>query len=95
MLRSVWLVSCTLVTLMGADAALSWHVPVSAPDRFASDPTVDEHSEPRVVPGHSNPSNQPDSLDEPQRNGKPERRQRIRDGGSDDELQMRSRKLLA
>jgi hypothetical protein len=48
-----------------------------------------------VAPGHSHPSNQPDSLEEPERSGKPERRQRIRDAGPEDELQARSRKLLA
>jgi hypothetical protein len=93
--RGVWLVSCTLVTLIGANAASTWRAPAAAPDRFVTDPTVDEHSEPSVAPGHSHPSNQPDSLEEPERSGKPERRQRIRDAGPEDELQARSRKLLA
>ena len=48
-----------------------------------------------MAPGHSHPSNQPDSLEESERSGKPERRQRIRDAGPEDELQARSRKLLA
>jgi hypothetical protein len=89
------LVSCTLVTLIGANAAPTWRAPAAAPDRFVTDPTVDEQSEPSVAPGHSHPSNQPDSLEEPERSGKPERRQRIRDAGPEDELQARSRKLLA
>ena len=95
MRRGVWLVSCTLVTLIGANAASPGRAPAAAPDRFVTDPTVDEHSEPSVAPGHSHPSNQPDSLEEPARSGKPERRQRIRDAGPEDELQARSRKLLA
>lgn len=95
MRRGVWLVSCTLVTLIGANAVSTWRVPAAVPDRFVSDPTVDEHSEPRVAPGRSHPSNQPDSLEESERSGQPERRQRIRDAGAEDELQARSRKLLA
>ena len=93
--RGVWLVSCTLVTLIGANAASTCRDPAVAPDRFATDPTVDEQSEPGVAPGHSHPSNQPDARDESERSGKPERRQRIRDAGPEDELQARSRKLLA
>lgn len=95
MRRGVWLVSCTLVTLIGANAASTWRDPAVAPDRFATDPTVDEQSEPGVAPGHSHPSNQPDALEKSERSGKPERRQRIRDAGPEDELQVRSRKLLA
>ena len=95
MRRGVWLVSCTLVTLIGANAASPGRAPAAAPDRFVTDPTVDEHSEPSVAPGHSHPSNQPDSLEEPERSGKPDRRHRIRDAGPEDELQVRSRKLLA
>ena len=93
--RGVWLVSLTLIILVGATAAPSGHVPAAAPDRFVADSTVDEHSEPRVAPGHSNPSNQPDSLDEAERSGQPQRRQRIRDAGPEDELQARSRTRLA
>ena len=93
--RGVWLVSCTLVTLIGANAASTWRDPAVAPDRFATDPTVDEQSEPGVAPGHSHPSNQPDAREESERSGKPQRRQRIRDDGPEDELQVRSRKLLA
>jgi hypothetical protein len=93
--RSVWLVSCTLVALMGADAAPSWRVPVAAPDRFVTDPTVDEQSGPSATPGHSHPLNQPESPAEAERSGKPERRQPIRDAGPEDQLQARSRKLLA
>jgi hypothetical protein len=48
-----------------------------------------------VAPGHSHPSNQPDAREESERSGKPQRRQRIRDAGPEDELQARSRKLLA
>ena len=95
MRRGVWLVSCTLVTLIGANAASTWRVPAVAPDQFATDPTVDEQSEPGVAPGHSHPSNQPDAREESERSGKPQRRQRIRDDGPEDELQGRSRKLLA
>ena len=95
MRRGVWLVSCTLVTLIGANAASTWRDPAVAPDRFATDPTVDEQSEPGVAPGHSHPSNQPDAREESERSGKPQRRQRIRDDGPEDELQARSRKLLA
>ena len=93
--RGVWLVSCTLVTLIGANAASTGRDPAVAPDRFATDPTVDEQSEPGVAPGHSHPSNQPDAREESERSGKPQRRQRIRDDGPEDELQARSRKLLA
>lgn len=93
--RGVWLVSCTLVTLIGANAASTWRDPAVAPDRFATDPTVDEQSEPGVAPGHSHPSNQPDAREESERSGKPQRRQRIRDDGPEDELQARTRKLLA
>ena len=93
--RGVWLVSCTLVTLIGANAASTWRDPAVALDRFATDPTVDEQSEPGVAPGHSHPSNQPDAREESERSGKPQRRQRIRDDGPEDELQARSRKLLA
>lgn len=95
MRRGVWLVSCTLVTLIGANAASTWRDPAVAPDRFATDPTVDEQSEPGVAPGHSHPSNQPDAREESERSGKPQRRQRIRDDGPEDELQARTRKLLA
>jgi len=93
--RGVWLVSCTLVTLIGANVVSAWRAPAVAPDRFATDPTVDEQSEPSVAPGHSHPSNQPDALEKSERRGKPERRQRIRDAGPEDELQARSRELLA
>jgi hypothetical protein len=93
--RGVWLVSCTLVTLIGANVVSAWRAPATAPDRFATDPTVDEQSEPSVAPGHSHPSNQPDALEKSERGGKPEQRQRIRDAGPEDELQARSRKLLA
>ena len=95
MRRGVWLVSCTLVTLIGANVVSAWRAPAVAPDRFATDPTVDEQSEPSVAPGHSHPSNQPDALEKSERRGKPERRQRIRDAGPEDELQARSRELLA
>ena len=95
MRRGVWLVSCTLVTLIGANVVSAWRAPAVAPDRFATDPTVDEQSEPSVAPGHSHPSNQPDALEKSERGGKPEQRQRIRDAGPEDELQARSRKLLA
>jgi len=93
--RGVWLVSCTLVTLIGANVVSAWRAPAVAPDRFATDPTVDEQSEPSVAPGHSHPSNQPDALEKSERGGKPEQRQRIRDAGPEDELLARSRKLLA
>lgn len=95
MRRGVWLVSCTLVTLIGANAVSAWRAPAVAPDRFVADPTVDEQSEPSAAPGHSHPSNQPDAREESERSGKPQRRQRIRDAGPEDELQARSRKLLA
>ena len=95
MRRGVWLVSCTLVTLIGANAVSAWRAPAVAPDRFVADPTVDEQSEPSVAPGHSHPSNQPDAREESERSGKPQRRQPIRDAGPEDDLQARSRKLLA
>jgi hypothetical protein len=76
-----------LVVALGVHAAATRH--------FVADAAAQESSEVQQAPAESGPPSQPKSLDESERSGKPERRQRIRDEGSEDELQSRSRLLLA
>jgi hypothetical protein len=65
------------------------------PNWILADALATDSSEALELPARPSPPNQPKSLEESERSGKPERRQRIRDGGPEDELQARSRKLLA
>lgn len=76
-----------LVVALGTDAA--------ATRLFVADAPAQESSEVQQAPAESGPPSQPKSLEESDRSGKPERRQRIRDEGPEDELQSRSRLLLA
>jgi hypothetical protein len=76
-----------LVVALGADGA--------ANRIFVADAAAPDASEAQQAPAQPSPPSQPKSLDESGRSGKPERRQRIRDEGSEDELQSRSRLLLA
>jgi hypothetical protein len=77
----------SLAVALVAGAAPNWL-------RVADAPAQDS-SEAQQVPAQPSTPSQPKSLEESERSGKPERRQRIRDEGPEDELQSRSRLLLA
>lgn len=76
-----------LIIALGADAA--------ANRSFIADAPAHDSPEAQQAPANSSSPGQPESVKESDRSGKPQRRQRIRDEGAEDELQSRSRLLLA
>jgi len=83
--------------VLGACAALvvALGSEVAATRLIVADAAAQESSEAQQTPARPSPPSEPKSLDESERSGKPQQRQRIRDEGSEDELQSRSRLLLA
>jgi len=84
--RVMFVAGCALGVLLWVNAA---------PCGLLADAPPQQSPEAQQAPGQTGPASEPGTREEAERSGKPERRQRIRDQGAEDELQARSRRLLA